>query len=389
MQSCGKEESSAALTAESSGEESVQDAAETTTTGTASDSGTDTETSTTAAPQSSGQTAADGNTEYIPVDPDSPDCANAKARVEAYLNAMKIGDADTALEIMDIERTLAYMQSLYSGEESAGYSLDEMKQSLRESVEEAADSSFRYTIVGVYEVPGYREQIDEMFAELDENIEELRDSDDPDKQAMLAQYDSQMELMRDMLNFDKLYFFDCDVTAEGETEETPLIMVQRNGEWYLEMTFMPAMIGYVKKSKISSANSAAKTVYHAAQSALTDMDAEGYDITELEDTYTWQGSDFENVTKPASITAKDEKLRYLRYLISQYYSDITELQQIGIVIADSSCTAVAADCGELSTLRQGTCELFGTYPNMVTADNFNTVSTLAEALRFAEPEYDR
>ena len=41
----------------------------------------------------------------------------------------------------------------------------------------------------------------------------------------------------------------------------------------LAAILIPAMLGYIKKSKITSANSAAKSVLTAAASAITDMDA--------------------------------------------------------------------------------------------------------------------
>ncbi|MCR5305821.1 MAG: prepilin-type N-terminal cleavage/methylation domain-containing protein, partial [Oscillospiraceae bacterium] len=42
----------------------------------------------------------------------------------------------------------------------------------------------------------------------------------------------------------------------------------------LAAILIPAMLGFIKKSKITSANSAAKSIFTAAQSALTDMDTE-------------------------------------------------------------------------------------------------------------------
>lgn len=45
----------------------------------------------------------------------------------------------------------------------------------------------------------------------------------------------------------------------------------------LAAILVPAMLGYIKKSKITSANSAAKSISTGAQSAITDMDAEDRD----------------------------------------------------------------------------------------------------------------
>ncbi|MBE6825538.1 MAG: type II secretion system protein [Ruminococcus sp.] len=43
----------------------------------------------------------------------------------------------------------------------------------------------------------------------------------------------------------------------------------------LAAILVPSMLGYVKKSKVASANSNAKTMMNACATALTEMDAEG------------------------------------------------------------------------------------------------------------------
>lgn len=46
----------------------------------------------------------------------------------------------------------------------------------------------------------------------------------------------------------------------------------------LAAILVPSMLGYVRKSKISSANSTASSIYKAINSALTELDEEGVDI---------------------------------------------------------------------------------------------------------------
>jgi len=43
----------------------------------------------------------------------------------------------------------------------------------------------------------------------------------------------------------------------------------------LAAILVPSMLGYVKKSKVAAANSNAKSLYNAAATALTDLDANG------------------------------------------------------------------------------------------------------------------
>ena len=57
----------------------------------------------------------------------------------------------------------------------------------------------------------------------------------------------------------------------------------------LAAILVPTMLGYVRKSKISSANSAASSVYKAINSAITELDEEGVDVGGLW-ILTWDGS---------------------------------------------------------------------------------------------------
>jgi len=406
MQSCGKEDSPAAQTAGSSAdqmlEEITKDAVSGAEGGSDSETGSETgsvsgfsdESSTNADTKPAGQTVKNGDTEYVKADPASPDCAEATERLNKYFDAMKSGDVDAVFDVMDMQKTLAYMKQMYDAQggselDTERNTVEELEKQMRQSVQESVNHSLSNTIVGVYEVPGYRTQIDEMLAEMDENIEEIRNSDDSSKQEMLSKYEEQIKVTRDMLNFESLLFFDCDVTADGKTEETPLVMVKRDGKWYLEMTFMPAMIGYVKKSKIVSANSGAKSCYAALQSALTDMEDEDHDAASLDGTYTLKGSDFENVKQPERVETEEEKMQYLRCRIHEYFNDITKYEQVAFVIENGDCSCAALDCGKLSTLRDGEIELFGTYPNMTSTDTYNTIGSISDALKFADPNSDR
>lgn len=53
----------------------------------------------------------------------------------------------------------------------------------------------------------------------------------------------------------------------------------------LAAILVPSMLGYVKKSKVAAANSNAKSLYNAAATALTDMDAQGLAVTAGDETY--------------------------------------------------------------------------------------------------------
>lgn len=121
----------------------------------------------------------------------------------------------------------------------------------------------------------------------------------------------------------------------------------------LAAILVPAMLGYIKKSKITSANSAAKSIYTASQSALTDLDAE--DKWKL-DSFTGSSAStiqFVNSTtsqnawpasKPAisnvaSATASDAVDIY-GYKVYTYFSDINKLKSTAIRVFQMNTVAV-------------------------------------------------
>lgn len=58
----------------------------------------------------------------------------------------------------------------------------------------------------------------------------------------------------------------------------PIILIVLIVVLILAAILVPSMSGYVKKSKVSSANATSNSIYKAVTSSLTDMDANGYSI---------------------------------------------------------------------------------------------------------------
>ncbi len=125
----------------------------------------------------------------------------------------------------------------------------------------------------------------------------------------------------------------------------------------LAAILVPAMLGYIRKSKVSSANSAAATFYKGINTALTEMDEAGFtpataDYTDLSAvTFTGDG------TAPA-FPAK------VNNFVKDYQTKFAGGYKAGI--KDGACIAVA-----IST--NGT--YLGTYPaGVVSADNFKDLT---------------
>lgn len=131
----------------------------------------------------------------------------------------------------------------------------------------------------------------------------------------------------------------------------------------LAAILVPAMLGYVKKSKIQSANAAAKTYLNSANSALTEMDEVDELPTDLADTIT--------VTKG---TATGEKASDLLGYMSFYSDDVTS-GTFALQIKDGICIAAAAQEGKY----------YGTNPAVYTNKNYDDGVTIG-GKDYAKPD---
>lgn len=153
----------------------------------------------------------------------------------------------------------------------------------------------------------------------------------------------------------------------------------------LAAILVPTMLGYVRKSKLSSAGSTASSIYKAINSTLTEMDEEDYDIGDtyvLTFTYKkgthgeWASSanTISKITNPdTTVNVGDEFAKKVR----NFFSDIDKVKRgAKAQISSGSCVAVA--CATDATYT-------GTYPGgVVTNNNYKTYSaSKADALKNA------
>ncbi len=123
----------------------------------------------------------------------------------------------------------------------------------------------------------------------------------------------------------------------------------------LAAILVPAMLGYIRKSKVSSANSAAATLYKGINTALTELDeaggffTDGASITDLADTHVT------GYTYPTGTSFQSSVLKFAKI-------DVTQPFAYGVL--DGACVS-AAYCPNTTYT--------GTYPSgIVTADNYET-----------------
>ncbi len=117
----------------------------------------------------------------------------------------------------------------------------------------------------------------------------------------------------------------------------------------LAAILVPSMLGYVTKSKCTSANSNAKSLYNAVNTSLVDLDSEGKDITAL-------AGDID-VTSLAA--AEDATTEELATKVTGYFADVAKLTDGSVRIDEGgACTAVVVQNGAY----------WGSYPKVTSAD---------------------
>jgi type IV pilus assembly protein PilA len=130
----------------------------------------------------------------------------------------------------------------------------------------------------------------------------------------------------------------------------------------LAAILVPSMLGYVKKSKIQAANTAASSVYKAINSALTELDEADMDLSGLvgDSSHTKGATTF---ASGATADADDGKADWadLYEYAYPYFEDLKKTE-CAIHIVNGTCKATSAKSGTY----------YGTYPKVYTAKNYDT-----------------
>lgn len=137
----------------------------------------------------------------------------------------------------------------------------------------------------------------------------------------------------------------------------------------LAAILVPAMLGYVKKSKIQSANSAASTILKACNSALAELDELDCDTSGI----TSVSNSKATIDRGAKAEEKDVK----EYMTS--YFDGANTATYSITVKDGVAICCAAKSGSY----------FGTSPIVYTAKTYPDKVDLDTALKAAKTEWDR
>ena len=133
----------------------------------------------------------------------------------------------------------------------------------------------------------------------------------------------------------------------------------------LAAILVPAMLGYVKKSKIQGANSAASTILKACNSALAELDEMDTPFTG-----TYVGN---NDTAEGDAVEASEVISYM-----SYYFDGAKSASYGINVTNGVAVACAAKSGQY----------IGTSPKVYNNKNYPDDATISGALEEAQNKYD-
>ena len=131
----------------------------------------------------------------------------------------------------------------------------------------------------------------------------------------------------------------------------------------LAAILVPAMLGYVRKSKVTTANTTAKSIFNALNTSLVDMDSEGLTLPSAGDNACTGTNGMGNTT--------------LAEKVYTYFSDITKVTAWGWQCTGGQCVGVGCLNGQYP----------GSYPKAMTVDDYQSSAgswTVATALAYAQ-----
>lgn len=171
-----------------------------------------------------------------------------------------------------------------------------------------------------------------------------------------------------------------DEEGNPDEDSSDMYVIHTADGWQVDMVMLPTIFGFTLGMQISSANAYARRLQTAATTALTDLDAEGVDLSLFNGTVHVSESEVTGGFKaPESITTREDAKAALLAKMTEYYSDFTILTEFSFIVKDGACTAAAVQRDGI-----GSMPLFGCYPHDFTADDFAVITDLDAALTLAQ-----
>lgn len=113
----------------------------------------------------------------------------------------------------------------------------------------------------------------------------------------------------------------------------------------LAAILVPAMLGYVSKSKIMSSNEAARDVRQGANTAITEMLNQDFPLKKLDGEYTATGAQIaacksKTASSIPSNPSQDDLKELMYAYIYNYFSDVEKLDSVSLKIDSQQCVGV-------------------------------------------------
>ncbi len=137
---------------------------------------------------------------------------------------------------------------------------------------------------------------------------------------------------------------------------------------------------YVDRVQIDRANSMANTVATAAKAGLNDMMMEEMPVNLLGGDIVISGASLQTAKMPLNTLNKQDMIAVLTYKIAYYLNADVQAdvcKNLAVHIQDGDCTGVGIE------LSSDAGAAYGSYPNVMTADDVESISSVQNALTFA------
>ena len=263
----------------------------------------------------------------------------AQAVLETFLDSAMKGDREKMLSVTNFDAYTEGMKRFL--EEDDADDMEDLVDAILETFGQYDGFEILSCGRDEDERKEYNEYIQRNITELDDELAEM-DTSDPDYEESKAF----IEWIKTVfVPYEDMLVFTVRTTAGDEADEDEISIAKIGGEWIMDVNFMDTMAGYVEESDALIAASSAKSLYHAINTSLVDIDAEN--ATEnnvlklLEGEYQFSGDDFEDVKQVDEPKTKEEAVEALKYKITVYFSDVTELPEMKFEVKDGCCTATA------------------------------------------------
>lgn len=148
----------------------------------------------------------------------------------------------------------------------------------------------------------------------------------------------------------------------------------------LAAILIPAMLGYVKRSKITTANTSAKQLYTAVETALTEIDSADDKNLKIKDlagkTVSMAGATFADKTANGLVTVTSK----MAEIATRNFEDVAKISDL--------CIAFGSSAGKIDAIAVYNGAYMGTYPKQMTVDDWDsldgTLNDLTDGCTYAK-----